>query len=107
MKIGDRLDLTIECIRRYYLGEDSPLYDTLQRYDSFFKLFESFKGYIDFFLFQDYVDSEYSSVNIASPFNNFNSSPIPNTVNEYMEYMNHTIELIHRRNKRIEKESFC
>ncbi len=33
--IADRLDLTIECIRRYYLGETSPLYETLKRYDDF------------------------------------------------------------------------
>ena len=28
-KIADRMDLTLECIRRHYLGEDSPLRDVL------------------------------------------------------------------------------
>ena len=41
-QIVDRLDLTIECIRRFYLGESSPLYDTFARYNDFFQLFDDF-----------------------------------------------------------------
>lgn len=99
--ISDRLDITIECIRRYYLDEKSPLYETFKRYDSFFRLFGNFKGYIEFFLFQDAVSSDYSSVKIADPFENFESVPVPQTVDEYMQYMNYTEELIKARNKRI------
>lgn len=47
--INDRFDLTLECIRLYYNGEESPLYDTLLRYYAFFDLFKSFEGYIQFF----------------------------------------------------------
>ena len=36
-KICDRFDLTLECIRRLYLNETSPLYDTLLNYEDFFK----------------------------------------------------------------------
>ncbi|NLZ24489.1 hypothetical protein GX888_01960 [Candidatus Dojkabacteria bacterium] len=100
-KISDRLDLTIECIRRYYLNQESPLYETFKRYNSFFRLFEDFKGYIDFFLFQDAVTSDYSSVRIATPFDNFESVPVPTTVDEYMLYMNDTMEFVQARNKRI------
>lgn len=100
-KISDRLDLTIECIRRYYLGEDSPLFDTLKKYDNFFKLFNNFQGYIDFFLFNDYVNEEYTSVNIASPFDNFRSNPIPSTPDEYLEYMEHMTDLVKSRNRLI------
>lgn len=99
--ISDRLDLTLECIRRYYLKQDSPLYETLKRYDDFFNLFEDFKGYIDFFLFQDAVSSDYKSVKIAVPFDNFKSNPVPKTVDEYIAYMNFTIDLIQKRNSRI------
>ena len=53
VKIKDRFDLTLECIRCHYINEKSPLSDTLQRYSSFFNLFENFQGYIDFFLLQD------------------------------------------------------
>ncbi len=102
-KISDRLDITIECIRRYYLGQTSPLYETLKCYDNFFGLFEDFKGYIDFFLFQDAVSSDYTSVKIAIPFDNFQSTPVPTTVDEYVQYMAHTTELIKARNKRISK----
>ena len=54
-KIKDRFDLTLECIRRFYLNEDSPLTETLNRYRNFFNLFDNFKGYVDFFLLQDLV----------------------------------------------------
>jgi len=54
-KISDRFDLTLECIRRYYVGEASPLSETLGRYRGFFALFENFSGYVDFFLLQDLV----------------------------------------------------
>ena len=49
-KINDRFDLTLECIRRYYIREESPLQEVLLRYSNFFELFENFKGYVDFFL---------------------------------------------------------
>ena len=52
-RIRDRIDLTMECIRRYYLGETSPLYKCLSGYKSFFDLFVDFKGYTDFFFMQD------------------------------------------------------
>jgi len=102
-KVSDRLDLTIECIRRYYLDQESPLYVTFKRYDSFFRLFEDFKGYVDFFLFQDAVSKNYNSVKIAPPYDSFESVPVPKTVEEYMQYMTYTTELVKARNKRIEE----
>jgi hypothetical protein len=38
--------LTLECIRRHYLDEPSPLSDTLARYADFFGLFGDFAGYV-------------------------------------------------------------
>ena len=102
-QIVDRLDLTIECIRRYYQIETSPLYETLKRYDDFFKLFGDFKGYIDFFLLQDYVTDDYMVVNLSAPFDDFQTSPIPKTVDEYRSYLNFTSRLIELRNQRINK----
>ena len=104
-QIVDRLDLTIECIRRFYLGETSPLYETFLRYNDFFQLFDDFKGYVDFFLLQDYVTEDYTSVKIAEPFDDFRSTPIPKTVDEYLSYMNMTSELIKLRNQRIKNNS--
>ena len=100
-KIVDRLDLTIECIRRYYLGEGSPLDALLIRYKDFFNLFGGFKEYIDFFLLQDAVTEDYSSVKIAEPYNNFAQSPIPKDVDEYVKYMETTSNFVTKRNLRI------
>lgn len=101
--ICDRLDLTIECIRRYYLGNDSPLFVVFSRYSNFFSLFGDFKGYIDFFLLQDAVSEDYSSVKISPPFDNFVTQPIPKTVDEYYEYMENTITFVKARNLRIKQ----
>ena len=54
--IDDRFDLTLECIRRFYVGQDSPLYDTLLRYKNFFDLFDNFIGYVNFFLLEDLLN---------------------------------------------------
>jgi hypothetical protein len=109
-KIGDRMDLTLECIRRYYLGEISHperavqrFGHTLQRYSAFFALFEDFRGYVDFFLLQDMVTSDYSEVNFALPFDDFASSPLPSDTNAYREYRRNSIEFIAARNRRIDK----
>ena len=62
--ISDRWDLTLECIRRHYAGEDSPLSKVIEADKAFYDLFVDFKGYVDFFLLQDCVSGNYSSVNI-------------------------------------------
>ena len=98
--ICDRFDLTLECIRRLYKEEESPIYDTLTRYKDFFDLFIDFKGYINFFMLQDFID-EKEQIKFSLPFDNFIRSPLPKTVDEYRQYKMHTIELINNRNKRI------
>jgi len=101
-KISDRFDLTLECIRRFYDNEESPLFATLKNYEDFFLLFKDFKNYIDFFLLQDFVDYNYK-VKFSLPFDNFVRSPLPQNVEEYQEYKNHTITLLDLRNTRISK----
>jgi hypothetical protein len=56
--ISDRFDLTLECIRRFYEEEQSPLYNTLLRYADFFDLFVDFSGYVEFFKLQDFIDEK-------------------------------------------------
>jgi hypothetical protein len=99
-KICDRFDLSLECIRRFYEGEQSPLYDTLMRYKIFFDLFVDFSGYIDFFMLQDFIDEKYK-IKFSLPFDDFNRPPLPQTVDEYRQYRIHTIDLLNSRNKRI------
>jgi hypothetical protein len=100
-RIADRFDLTVECIRRYYLGEPGPLSDTLARYADFFGLFGDFAGYVDFFLLQDLVDEVMSTVKFFTPFEDFTASPLPPTLDAYSQYRQHAIEFIASRNRRI------
>ena len=67
----------------------------------FFKLFDDFRGYVDFFLFQDLVQPNYSSINYFLPSNNFNNSPIPNDIHEYKVYRENMIKFINKRSERI------
>ena len=55
--IDDRFDITLECIRLFYMGQKNPLYSCLMRYKKFFDLFENFMGYIHFFLLDDFYTS--------------------------------------------------
>jgi len=101
-KIADRLDLTLECIRRHYLGLGSPLGETLERYGDFFALFGNFEGYVDFFILQDLVTDDYSAVRFFTPFDNFNTSSMPKDGETYKEYRRLSIEFIKARNCRID-----
>ena len=100
-KIRDRFDLTLECIRRYYQNLDNPLNNTLKNYESFFKLFGNFQSYVEFFLLQDIVSNNYSSINYLIPFEDFEKYPLPNDIEEYKLYKYNLTNFILNRNKRI------
>ncbi len=99
--IKDRIDLTLECIRRYYKKESSPLEAALSRYSDFFSLFENFKGYVEFFLLQDLVSSDYSTIKFFMPFENFKAPAVPTTADDYLSYKKLAIEFVNNRNQRI------
>ena len=99
--IADRFDLTLECIRRYYLGETSPLEETLFRYASFFALFEDFKGYTDFFLPQDLVSEDASRVEFLVEFTDFSESCFARDIDEYQVYRQRGIDFVESRNQRM------
>lgn len=100
-KIADRFDLTLECIRRHYRGEESPLSATLDRYKVFFALFDDFTGYVDFFLLQDLVDPSAGSVRFFMPFDDFSGPAVPETVAGYRSYARLSMDFIESRNLRI------
>lgn len=102
-RISDRMDLTLECIRRHYLGGISPLSETLGRYRDFFALFEDFRGYVDFFLLQDMVSADYQRVRFFMPFDDFRSSAVPRDVDTYREYRRRSMECTAARNERIDQ----
>jgi hypothetical protein len=100
-KIKDRFDLTVECIRRHYGEEESPLSEVLARYHGFFALFGDFAGYVDFFHLQDLVNQSDLTVRLFTPFEDFAASPLPATVEAYLGYRQRAIEFIEARNRRI------
>lgn len=64
-RIIDRMDLTLECVRRHYRREESPLAAVLARYSDFFALFEDFEGYVEHFLFHDLVEGDALAVRFS------------------------------------------
>ena len=105
-KIKDRFDLTLECIRRYYKNEDSPLSETLNRYFKFFDLFKSFQGYVNFFHLQDLVENDYSKIKFWLPFESFESKPLPKSTDEYINYSKNVTNFVLARNQRIQNYEF-
>lgn len=102
VKICDRWDLTLECIRRFYVGESTPLDKALERSSEFFKLFVDFKGYVDFFLLQDCVDDDYN-VNFWLNTPLFVSMPMPKDLDEYEKWINSQLDFVEKRGKRIKE----
>ena len=98
--ICDRFDLTLECIKRFYQNEESPLSKTLTNYKDFFDLFVNFNGYVNFFHLQDFIDQQ-ERVEFSLPFDNFNRPPLPQTIDEYRQYKELTLGLMKKRNRRI------
>lgn len=100
-RIADRFDLTLECIRRHYAGEESPLSAVLARYGYFFDLFVDFDGYVEFFLLHDLLRGS-GQVRFFIEFDGFERSPIPQNAAEYLSYRAASDDFIRARNRRIE-----
>ncbi|WP_417935167.1 DUF6994 family protein [Falsihalocynthiibacter arcticus] len=103
-KIKDRFDLTLECIKRHYQNEGSPLSSVLARNAEFFELFGSFGGYIDFFHLQDMILKNRTAIEFFLPFREFASSPLPSNNDEYRSYMHKQVTFIGARNRRIARQ---
>jgi len=99
--IDDRFDLTLECIRRFYLDQKSPLYNTFNRYKNFFDLFDSFDGYVKFFLLEDLI-CEKGEIKFYLPFDDFKTRPIFSGIPDYLTYKEGVLNFIRSRNERIE-----
>lgn len=102
-QIMDRFDLTLECIRRFYNNEQSPLYDVLKEDKNFFELFLDFKKYVDFFFLNDLISDDYKSVKFYLKFDNFKGNPRPQTIEEWNILYDKQMEFLHKRNLRIDK----
>lgn len=101
-QIGDRMDLTLECIRRHYAGEQwSPLASVIKTYEDFFARFQDFAEFVDFFHFQDLVSPGYDEVRFFLPLDNFGRHGAPATTQEYVSYRERVLEFIAARGSRM------
>ena len=103
LKIADRWDLTLECIRRHYAREESPLSRVIESDKAFYELFVDFKGYVDFFLLQDCVSEDYSSVDIWMGDASFEKNGLPETVEDYLRFLLEEHIFLDKRNRRIQE----
>jgi hypothetical protein len=104
-RIADRFDLTLECIRRHYLGiEPNPLRNVLNRYGTFFELFTDFDGYVEFFLLKDLLEEDGATVKYFRHFDDFKTPAVPKTKDEYLEYLHRKNAFITARNRTIDAQ---
>ncbi|MBE6027507.1 MAG: hypothetical protein E7227_02740 [Clostridiales bacterium] len=102
--IIDRWDLTMECIRRFYMGEHSPLYEVLDRDKKFYDLFVDFRGYVDFFCLQDCVAPDYNSVIFwQDDCSLTHTMPLPRTAGEHIVWTEKSLEFIEKRAERLKR----
>jgi len=100
--VKDRWDLTMECIRRFYLGEDSPLYEVIDRDRSFYELFVDFKGYVEFFYLQDCVTPDFSNVIFwRDDCDLTQTMPLPRTPGEHIVWTEKSLQFVRRRAERM------
>ena len=106
--ISDRFDLTLECIRRHYLGtQENPLGEVLQRDAAFFSLFgagpDGFATYVEFFHLQDLIDGD--SIRWFDEFKgehwSFDVSPLPRSAAAYRLYLDNVLAFVTARGARI------
>lgn len=102
-RIADRMDLTLECIRRHYAGEPgSPLDDVTTNYADFFKLFCTFEQFVEFFHFQDLVTPEGKiDFFLGEEDMNFERSGVPTTKDEYIRVREASLKFIMLRGNRM------
>lgn len=94
---NDRIDLTLIDLQKYYNGfPDCKLINQYIDSEDWFSKFIDFKGFIDFFYLQDFVDENYQVVLIAPV-----DQPIPF---DFESFINNNIAAISKRNSRIHHE---
>ena len=102
-KISDRIDLTLECIRIFYLdkAQHTPLSSCLANYSRFFDWFGNFENYVRFFYLDDLVSKDYKTVIGFTDELDFNHAMPTESKEEYKKYIKRNIEFIKKRTERI------
>jgi hypothetical protein len=76
-------------------------------YLSLAALFESFRGYVDFFMLNDLVTEDCSAVKFFIPFEDFSTSSVPRDRDAYEDYRRLSIAFVEARNRRILRSLTC
>lgn len=103
--LNDRFDLTLECIRLYYLGKESRLFDTLKENKPFFDLFENFKGYVDFFYLDDLVTDDYSAIKYFNSCTDIYNAKYPSSAEDWLALYKNQLAFVKNRNNRIKNRN--
>ena len=104
--LKDRFDLTLECIRLYYLGIENPLSKELNANKAFFDLFVNFQQYVDFFYLQDLVSNN-DTQNNDTQIKYFNAEQYlshvtyPQNTQNWIDLYENQLQFVHARNQRI------
>ena len=93
----------MECIRRHYAGEESPLSKAMDSDREFFDLFLDFRGYVDYFFLQDCVTEDYCEVRFWIGDGDFTKNALPESVDEYLLWLERQRDFLNRRNARIKE----
>lgn len=92
----------VTCRRRHYeRAGGSPLEDVLESYSDYFELFAGFREFVDFFHFQDLVSADYSRVEFLLPFDGFERSGVPSSLDEYAACREATLAFEEARGQRM------
>jgi hypothetical protein len=97
--IADRLDLTLECVRRFYIGESSPLAKIFGHHRYFFDLFVDFRSFVEFFLLDDILDGD--DVRFWLPFDGFGQSAYPKSEEQLRSLWAKSGEFLDGRDRRV------
>ena len=102
--LKDRFDLFLECIRQCYQKQKNPFSPVFETNKDFFDLFKDFRGYVDFFLLQDIVSTDYQKIKFFNTQQDLENISYPKTQNEYLDLYTHQTEFVKNRNLRIKEE---
>jgi hypothetical protein len=106
VRIADRMDLTLECIRRAYKADyATPLGGVLLRYDNFFNFFGTFDGYVQHFLLQPLLENDGRTVKQLLPFDDFQRPGWPTTPEEWVRLRDRSVEIINARSDLMRQEA--
>ena len=120
-KIGDRFDLTLECIKRYYKDKErsktnyNPVFSTLnnehiEEDKYFFGMFKTFENYAKFFCLSGERNWVNENGQVLNLFDNtsldnydFSQEPLPTKADQWWTFYDNIMKRLDARNKQIEK----